>query len=329
MSYFGGVRSLPIAFALLAALPSFHALPARALDKQGSAHGGSLEGATSGFAISGNFMLGASLYNPTYAARPDNSGLALMRYAAHGDLDLIGRRLSIPLDLNLFTDRERDGGEKLAPSELDIITGLSSTWALGPGALELGSRVEHDRPIDRAGAKQTYVDARARYLFSAASLAPGLTRALAGGDLGGWLTLGWFAYNPNYFARPNNTGRALLRYAAHLSVSTLDGLVALGLDATFFTDRTADNPVRPSELDLTPEVVLHLGDFEVHLAYERDMQIDRDRRSPRLTQHFVYMVASWSFSLFDEDEKKTREQHERHSLEETIVSRAPSPRGLP
>ena len=46
-----------------------------------------------------------SLYNPTYAARPDNTGLALFRYAAHFDFDLIGRRLSIPLDLNMFTDR--------------------------------------------------------------------------------------------------------------------------------------------------------------------------------------------------------------------------------
>ena len=46
------------------------------------------------------------LYNPTYAARPDNTGLALMRYAGHRDVDLIGSRLSIPIDINTFTDRE-------------------------------------------------------------------------------------------------------------------------------------------------------------------------------------------------------------------------------
>ena len=86
---------------------SLAAAPARALDKQGSAHGGGIEGPTSGFDFSGSASLGVSLYNPTYAARPDNTGLALFRYAGHFDFDLIGRRLSIPLDINMFTDRRR------------------------------------------------------------------------------------------------------------------------------------------------------------------------------------------------------------------------------
>ena len=135
----GGVVSLLCAAALLAAAP------ARALDKQGSAHGGEIEGATSGFAFGGNASLGVSVYNPTYAARPDNTGLALFRYAAHFDLDLIGRRLSIPLDINMFTDRLAVGAwRKLVPSELDVITGVTSTWRLGPGALEGGARIELD-----------------------------------------------------------------------------------------------------------------------------------------------------------------------------------------
>ena len=86
----GLVASLVCAAALLAAARS-----ARALDKQGSAHGGGIEGPTEGFDLSGSASLGVSLYNPTYAARPDNTGLALFRYAGHADVDLIGRRLSI------------------------------------------------------------------------------------------------------------------------------------------------------------------------------------------------------------------------------------------
>ena len=63
---------------------------AHALDKQASAHGGGVGGADRGMALSGALTLGAALYNPSYAARPDNTGLALMRYAAHVDGDLIG-----------------------------------------------------------------------------------------------------------------------------------------------------------------------------------------------------------------------------------------------
>src|ERR1700753_2150967 len=80
---------------------------AAALDKQGSAHGGAVGGDENGFHVSGALPLGVSLINPSYAARPDNTGLALFRYALHADTDLVGRKLSIPLDLNVFTDRER------------------------------------------------------------------------------------------------------------------------------------------------------------------------------------------------------------------------------
>jgi hypothetical protein len=238
-------------------------------------------------------MAGVSLYNPSYAARPDNTGRTLMRYAAHGDLDLIGRRLSVPVDLNLFTDRDRDGVRKLGPTELDGIVGLTSTWEVGPGALEVGTRFEHDRPVDRGGASQSYVDVRARYLYSLAAALPGLAPALRDGDVSGWVTLGWFAHNPSYFARPDNTGRALLRYALHAELSLWQDTLSVGLDGTLFSDRRADNPLRPSELDLTPELILRRRDFEVHIAYERDMPLDRSG----LVQHFVYLLGVWSFSL--------------------------------
>jgi hypothetical protein len=291
--------------AIAGAVP-FATVTARALDKQGSAHGGDVSGADSGFGLTGAGMLGAALYNPTYAARPDNTGLALFRYAAHADIDLIGRRLSIPLDINFFTDRERPGALKLVPSELDLIAGLTSTWGLGPGALELGVRVESDRNLDRGSYSQSYVDARARYLFSLADEIPELGPALDG-NITGHGTVGVFMVNPTYAARPDNSGLALLRYALHGEVSFLGSHAAVGVDATMFTDRQ-HNPVTPSELDLTPELIGRLEPFEAHLAYERDMPIaepaaEAATHSPHV-QHFVYMLLSWSFDAFPRDEPK-------------------------
>ena len=285
---------------LVCAAASLAAVPARALDKQGSAHGGGIEGPTEGFDFSGSASLGLSLYNPTYAARPDNSGLALFRYAAHFDVDLIGRRLSIPLDLNMFTDRLAVGyfGRKLVPSELDVITGVTSTWRLGPGALEGGARVEVDGTLDKGGydsppssGRQAYADVRARYLYSVAAIAPGIAPTLNGGDIRGWVTLGWFAYNQTYFARPNNTGLALFRYAGHVEISTWDDHFAVGLDAIFFTDKEASNVVRPSELDFTPELIGRFSRYEAHLAYERDMPIDQGG----LVQQFIYVLGAVAF----------------------------------
>lgn len=290
----------------------FGSTGALALDKQGSAHGGDNEGKDEGFAVSGALSYGVSLYNPTYAARPDNTGHALFRYAAHVDFDLIGRRLSVPLDLNLFTDRDRRGWKKLAPTEFDVISGVTTTLTLGKaGALELGSRIEHDRQLQAAprdpavpscgnGAlcSQTYVDARARLLYSLGDASPSVKDALHEGDVSGWLTLGVFAWNPTYAARPDNTGKALFRYGAHTELSVFDDLVSAGVDGVMFTDREK-NPVRPTELDITPELIGHVPPFEVHLAYERDIPLDR----AGLTQSFVYVLGVWSFDATKEVEK--------------------------
>lgn len=267
------------------------ARPALALDKQGSAHGGSIDGdADDGFNVAGSAMLGVSLYNPTYGARPDNSGLALFRYAAHADIDLIGAKLSIPLDLNVFTDRQRVGLLIFGPTELDVIGGVTSTWKLPLGGIELGTRFEHDRPVDTGTFTQTYVDARARYLYSFAEMIPSLKAS--GTDVTGWFTLGAFLVNPTYAARPDNTGKALLRYGIHSELSVFDDLISAGLDGTMFTDKET-SAFGVSELDLTPEVILHLAPWEFHVAYERDMPVDRGG----LVQSYVYALAVWSFDL--------------------------------
>ncbi len=264
---------------------------AAALDRQGSAHGGAVSDDHGGLGFSGTLSLGVAPYNPSYAARPDNTGLALMRYAAHADIDLLGQKLSIPVDLNFFTDRTRRGALVLSPTEFDVIAGVTSTWRVPGGAAEFGLRVERDMALDEGDYSQTYVDARARYLFSLVAVRPGAASRLRGGDLTVAATLGWFAFNPTYAARPDNTGIALLRYAVRAELSAF-GHFGVAVDGTFFTDRH-DGYVVPTELDLTVDLVGRAGDWEFHGAYERDMPVDRGG----LVQHFVYVLASWHFAI--------------------------------
>jgi hypothetical protein len=72
----------------------------------------------------------------------------------------------------------------------------------------------------------------------------------------------------------------------------MDDLFSAGIDATMFTDRET-NALRASELDLTPELIVHTAPWEFHLAYERDMPVDRDG----LIQSYVYALAVWSFDI--------------------------------
>jgi hypothetical protein len=280
------------------------AAPARALDKQGSAHGGEVTGTEEGFNVSGAVLYGVSVYNPTYAARPDNTGLTLFRYAAHADVDLIGRTLSIPIDVNMFTDRDRDGAGVLAPSEGDIIAGITTTQDVYPGAVEAGVRFEHDRPLDRGGFTQTYADFRLRYLYSAAAVSPRVADALVDGDVAGWLTLGVFGINPTYAARPDNSGLALFRYGLHTELSVWHDHVSLGLDGTMFTDSRVKDCIGPSELDFTPELIFRRAPFEGHVAYERDMPVDRGG----LVQHFVYLLFAYEFDLKNAKPKPAEER---------------------
>ena len=281
----------------------------RALDKQGAAHRGDTED-TEGIEISGGLFLGVLPYNPTYAARPDNSGLALLRAGGHADVDILGQRLFVPLDLNMFTDRCTNA---VRPSEIDGIAGVATAWPMLRGSVELGARAERDLPVDGSANQrsctapasmlrvQSYADVRARYIFSAASWFPGLAPALRDGDVSGWVTLGWFAYNPSYAARPDNSGRALLRYAVHLGVSFWKQRLSLVADGTMFTTSGSNeasgtagvSPVRPTELDATIELVASFPPFDAHLGFERDMPVDRGG----LVQQMLMVSGGWSFEV--------------------------------
>lgn len=276
-----------------ALLLTLRAAPCHALDKQGSAHGGSVEGPETGMAFSGSALLGAALYNPSYAARPDNTGLALGRFAAHADLDLVGHRLSIPLDANFFTDQTAAGLGVLNPTEFDFIGGVTSATGLSRGtALELGIRYERDMPLDRGTYIQQYADARLRLLFSLGEISPYLRAWLSGTNLNGALTFGVFAFNPTYAARPDNTGLALFRLAGHAEWSLLSEHLVVIADATFFTDR--ERAATLTELDWTLGLSGRFTPFELGVAYEHDMPLDRSG----LIQQFVFSYLSYTFEVF-------------------------------
>ena len=281
-----------VGLALWVAAPRAYALD-KQMGRQANEVANEVAGEDSGFDVSGTLLVGVALYNPSFSARPDNSGLALGRLAPHLDIDLIGERLSIPLDINIFTDRQQRGIDKLRPSELDVITGLTTTWPLGrPSALELGVRGERDMPADRKGLVQAYEDARAKLLFDLAPAWPQLKPALDGGTLSGYLTWGWFLYNPSYAARPDLTGLALFRYGSHVEFSVWNRHAAFAFDVVSFTDRFT-NALVPSEVDLTPELIARDGVFELHLAYERDMPVDRGG----LVQQLLLLHGVWLFNL--------------------------------
>jgi hypothetical protein len=266
----------------------FVSAPALALDKQGSGQARHTDVLESGQRVSGGALFGVAVFNPSYAARPDNTGLALFRVAGHTDIDLIGQHLTIPLDVNIFTDRTTDGANILVPSELDLIGGVASTWALGKGALELGVRGEIDLGVDRATLSQGYVDSRAKYSFESDDF-NSLHKILGRNHFSSSTTLGVFGYNPSYAARPDNTGLALLRYAERLGFSR--DWFSAALDFTFFTDRNA-NAIAPSELDFTVDIGATSGAVGMHLAYERDMPVDQGS----LVQHFVFVYLTLSFA---------------------------------
>ena len=111
--------------------------------------------------------------------------------------------------------------------------------------------------------------------------------------MSGYATLGWFALNPSYAARPDNSGLALFRYVGHAELSVWHDHVSIGLDGTFFTDRRASDVVAPSELDVTYEIIGRSDPFELHLAYERDMPIARSG----LVQSFAYALLVYDFDL--------------------------------
>ena len=276
---------------LVCAAASLAAGPARALDKQGSAHGGGIEGPTEGSTPAAARRWACRSTTRPMRPAPTTRGLALFRYAGHADLDLIGRRLSIPIDVNMFTDRTAIGfGRKLLPSELDVIAGVTTTWRLGPGALEGGARFEVDTTLDHGGYEararvgQAEVRRRARALPLLAGGDRARDRAGAAGRRRAWLAdAGLVRDQPHLLRAPrqHRAGAVSLRRAHGDLRRRRSPRAGPGRDDVH--GQAGPNKFRPSELDFTPEFIGRFARYEVHLAYERDMPVDQ--RRPGATVH--------------------------------------------
>jgi hypothetical protein len=254
---------------------------------------------------------GVFLFNPSYAARPNNTGIVLFRYGLHLDADLYHRWLSLSYDLNVFTDRTDGAVNPIAPTEHDHIVGLLSTIPL-PRHLELTLAVhyEADRPgfeatgpirrilpdcgpgrsqvCYQAGYSQSYLDAYARLQYTHPRISV-------------FAAFGGFLWNETYAARPDNSGLAFLRYVLHAEIPLLKNLV-YRLDLNFFTDRQ-DGWVIPTELDVTSELAMRLGAFELKLVGEADLPLrsypggPNPPTQPGLRQEYLALMGSWSFDL--------------------------------
>lgn len=190
----------------------------------------------------GGYLLAAPfVVNPTFAARPDNTGLVGMRYMGHFEIDLYKQYLTFYTDQNFFSDR-KNGWIILTEWDMTYaITGLIDRW---------GWRLQYERdaPLDRSGLKQIYADVLATGNFHAADDLSWWSHHFPNQKLNAYMGFGWLFHNSNYFARPDNTGLALFRYVAHVDLDLYRNKVVLYGDTNFFTDRELDNKLKPTEL---------------------------------------------------------------------------------
>lgn len=302
--------------------------PAYALNKQG-ARSDDAAGPDPLFNVSGYVFSGIFLFNPTYAARPGNSGLAFGRFGLHVDVDLYHRWLTLSYDENTFTDRSSASPGWYRPSEDDHIVGLLTNVPLPHDfSLSLAAHYEIDLPAHEArasfiadpanqyqrGYSQSYVDVYAR----------------AGWSSGRWTAyaaLGGFAYNTTYAARPDNSGVALLRYVLHGEIELLPWL-CYRLDLNFFTDRQ-EGPLTPTESDILSTVAAHWRSLEFRFDAEGDLNIgtyahagdpryaqSQPNPRPGFNQFYLATVIQWSF-----DAKELR----RHQSQEPTRPVTPFP----
>src|SRR4029078_2640783 len=99
----------------------------------------------------GYFLSAAFLSNPTFAARPDNTGLVGLRHMLHLETDLYKQYLTFYTDQNFFSDRTKGWIELSEWDGTFAFTGLVDRF---------GWRIQYERdaPLDKSGLKQEYAD---------------------------------------------------------------------------------------------------------------------------------------------------------------------------
>jgi hypothetical protein len=235
----------------------------------------------------GGYLLTAPfVQNPTFAARPDNTGLVGMRHMIHLETDLYKQYLTFYTDQNFFSDR-RDGWIKL--SEWD------STYAFTGLVDRFGWRIqfERDSGLDRKTLTQEYADVLGTARFEAIQDTTWWRKTFPHQNLTAYAGVGWLFHNSSYFARPDNTGRALYRYVAHADLDLYKNKVVLYGDVNMFTDRQASSAIRPSELDWIIGLAVRWRNTELAVYREEDRPLDRSG----LIQKYIAVQLRYSFDV--------------------------------
>ena len=235
----------------------------------------------------GYFLTAAFLSNPTFAARPDNTGLAGLRHMLHLETDLYKQYLTFYTDQNFFSDRTKGW---ITLSKWDgtyAFTGLIDRW---------GWRVQYERdaPLDKSGIIQAYADTLLTSRLQAKQDFSWWQSTFPNQNLTAYVGAGWLFQNSNYFARPDNTGRALFRYVAHADLDLYKNRVMLYGDMNFFTDREAGNKLNPTELDWIIGIAVRFReDMELSVYQERDQPLDK----AGLVQKYTAVQLRYSFDV--------------------------------
>ncbi|HEV8325972.1 MAG TPA: hypothetical protein VGQ08_00705 [Nitrospiraceae bacterium] len=235
----------------------------------------------------GYFLTAAFVSNPTFAARPDNTGLVGLRHMLHLETDLYKQYLTFYTDQNFFSDRTKGWIEL---SEWD------GTFALTGLVNRFGWRIQYERdaPLDNSGTKQIYADSLLTSRFQATDDLSWWKRIFPYQNLTAYAGAGWLFHNSNYFARPDNTGKALFRYVAHADLDLYKNRVVLYGDMNLFTDREAGNKLNPTELDWIIGLALRFReDMEISVYREQDQPLDK----PGLVQKYMAVQLRYSFDV--------------------------------
>ena len=235
----------------------------------------------------GYFLTAAFVSNPTFAARPDNTGLVGLRHMLHLETDLYKQYLTFYTDQNFFSDRTKGWIESSEWDGTYAFTGLVDRWSWR-------LQYERDAPLDKSGIIQAYADALLTSRFQAKQDFSWWQRIFPNQNLTAYAGAGWLFHNSNYFARPDNTGSALFRYVAHADLDLYKNRVVLYGDMNLFTDREAGNKLNPSELDWIIGLALRFrDDMELSVYREQDQPLDK----AGLVQKYTAVQLRYSFDV--------------------------------
>ncbi|MGA6828393.1 hypothetical protein ACO9S2_12350 [Nitrospira sp. NS4] len=268
---------------------------AQALEKYGrplpSMEGADENGHEAEETLFGGYLLtGVFAKNPSFAARPDNTGLVGLRHMLHLETDLYKQYLTFYTDQNFFSDRTNGWIELSEWDGTYAFTGVLDhfAWRL---------QYERDAPLDRTGLIQAYADGLVTAKLQSAQDMAWWRRIFPNQSLTMYGGAGWLFHNSNYFARPDNSGRALFRYVAHADLDLYKNKVVLYGDVNMFTDREAGNQARPTELDWIVGLALRWRQTELAIYHEQDQPLDR----AGLVQKYLAVQLRFSFDVSKQD----------------------------